>query len=245
MRTRLDIYLVNKGLVATRAQARDAIKRGTVSLDGAVVVKASTRVGDDAAVHITEDAVAYVSRGGFKLAAALDHFGYSPKDRVVLDVGASTGGFTDVCLQRGAQQVYAVDVGSGQLHERLRMDARVISLEKTDIRTVGFEVTGGCVEAIVADVSFMSATQALPPALALASPAAWLVALIKPQFEAGPKHIGKGGIVKDDDAREAAIRKVRAFVAEVPGWFVDGVIASPIAGGSGNIEYLIGARRHG
>lgn len=245
MRTRLDIYLVNKGLVATRAQARDAIKRGTVSLDGAVVVKAGLRVGDDAEVDIAADAVAYVSRGGFKLAAALDHFGYSPKDRVILDVGASTGGFTDVCLQRGAKQVFAIDVGSGQLHERLRADARVTSLEQTDIRTVGVDITGGCVEAIVADVSFISVTQALPPALALACETAWLVVLIKPQFEAGPTHIGKGGIVKDDDARKAAIAKVRSFVAEIPGWSVDGVIASPIAGGSGNIEYLIGARRHG
>jgi 23S rRNA (cytidine1920-2'-O)/16S rRNA (cytidine1409-2'-O)-methyltransferase len=160
---------------------------------------------------------------------------------VALDIGASTGGFTEVLLARGAAKIYAVDVGSFQLHDRLRDDPRVVSLEGTDARDLGRPAIGEEVTAIVADVSFISLTLALPAVLRLAAPGAWLVALVKPQFEAGREAVGKGGIVRSEAARIKAVEKVRAFI-ENAGWEVVGLIDSPIRGGSGNAEYLIGAR---
>jgi 23S rRNA (cytidine1920-2'-O)/16S rRNA (cytidine1409-2'-O)-methyltransferase len=185
----------------------------------------------------------YVSRGGLKLAAALDAFGFSPEGRVALDLGASTGGFTDVLLTRGAAKVYAVDVGHAQLDQRLRADPRVVVLEATDARSLDPSLVAERVSAIVADVSFISLTLVLPAALKLAEPDAWLVALVKPQFEAGRDAVGKGGIVRDAARRKKAVAKVRDFI-EKAGWTVAGEIASPIRGGSGNEEFLIGAR-HG
>jgi 23S rRNA (cytidine1920-2'-O)/16S rRNA (cytidine1409-2'-O)-methyltransferase len=161
---------------------------------------------------------------------------------VALDLGASTGGFSDVLLARGAAKIYAVDVGHGQLHPSLRADPRLVSLEGIDARRLDTILVGEPVEAIVADVSFISLTLVLPPALRLAAPGAWLVALIKPQFEAGREAVGKGGVVKDEAAREAAVTRVRNFVAGVSGWTVLGVIHSPIEGGSGNQEFLLAAR---
>jgi 23S rRNA (cytidine1920-2'-O)/16S rRNA (cytidine1409-2'-O)-methyltransferase len=186
-----------------------------------------------------------VSRGGAKLAAALDAFGFKPKGRIALDVGASTGGFTEVLLERGAAKVYAVDVGHGQLHTRLKADPRVVSMEECDARSLTRELIPEPVGAIVADVSFISLAKALPAPLELAAPGAWLVALVKPQFEAGRARIGKRGIVRDERARQAAVEEVRAWLAAQENWRVVGIVPSPIRGGSGNEEFLMGARKDG
>lgn len=238
---RLDKVLLSKGLVPTRSRARDLIVRGAVQVNGRVQVKPGALVKDDALITLLEEAD-YVSRGALKLAAALEAFGFDPARVRALDVGASTGGFTDVLLRHGAVHVTAVDVGHGQLHPRLAADPRVTSLEGRDARTLSSADTGGPVAAIVADVSFISLEKALPSALRLAAPGAWLVALIKPQFEAGRDGVGKGGVVREDAVRTAQADKIAAWLGGLPGWHVAGVIPSPVAGGSGNLEFLIGAR---
>ena len=243
MRRRLDIELLARGLAPTRSQARDLVRRGCVKVGGAVVAKAGVEVGADADIEVEAGAQPYVSRGGLKLAAALSAFGFDATGRVGLDVGAATGGFTQVLLEAGARRVYAVDVGTGQLHPDIAADPRVVSREGLDARMLDTGVIPEPVGVIVADVSFISLTQALPAALALAAPDAWLAALVKPQFEAGRENIGKGGIVRDEAAREMALARVRDWLAAQPGWRVIGTIASPISGGAGNHEYLIGARR--
>jgi 23S rRNA (cytidine1920-2'-O)/16S rRNA (cytidine1409-2'-O)-methyltransferase len=187
----------------------------------------------------------YVSRGALKLAAALDAFGFDAAGRIGLDIGASTGGFTDVLLSRGAAKVYAVDVGHGQLIAKLKDDERVVSLEGRDARSLTREEVPDQVGAIVADVSFISLEKALPASLMLAAPGAWLVALVKPQFEAGRDAIGKGGIVRDAAVREAQGERIRAWLDGQPGWRTVGLMPSPIQGGSGNEEYLVGARFDG
>lgn len=240
MGLRLDKALLSRGLVETRSRARDLIVRGAVQVSGLVETKPGMLVRDDAPIVLLEDAE-YVSRGALKLVAALDAFGFDPDGRRALDVGASTGGFTDVLLRRGAAHVTAVDVGHGQLHARLAGDPRVTSLEGRDARTLGEDDTGGPVAAIVADVSFISLKKALPSALELAAPGAWLVALVKPQFEAGRAAVGKGGVVRDEAVRAAQADKISAWVDSLPGWRVAGVVPSPVAGGSGNLEYLLGA----
>jgi 23S rRNA (cytidine1920-2'-O)/16S rRNA (cytidine1409-2'-O)-methyltransferase len=241
-KTRLDRLLVESGLAPTRSRAADLIRRGCVSVAGAPALKPGTLVLPDAALAVSPDASPYVSRGGLKLEAALDSFGFDPDGTVALDVGASTGGFTDVLVARGAAKVYAVDVGSGQFHDKLRHDPRVVVLEGTDARTLDRSAIREEVTAIVADVSFISLTLVLPPTFTLAAPDAWLVALIKPQFEAGRDAVGKGGIVRSDADRRKAVETLRSFV-ESAGWTVIGVIASPIRGGSGSEEFLLGARR--
>jgi 23S rRNA (cytidine1920-2'-O)/16S rRNA (cytidine1409-2'-O)-methyltransferase len=240
-KTRLDTLLVDCGLAATRARAADLIRRGAVRVGGIQAAKPGQLVARDAVLTVSPGTAAYVSRGGLKLEAALDAFGLDVQGRVALDIGASTGGFTDVLLGRGAAKVYAVDVGSGQLHARLRADSRVIALEATDARKLDLSVVPEPVSAIVADVSFISLTLVLPAALALAAPGAWLAALIKPQFEAGREAVGKGGVVRREEDRQRAVARVREFVETQPGWEVLGVIASPIEGGSGNREFLLGA----
>jgi 23S rRNA (cytidine1920-2'-O)/16S rRNA (cytidine1409-2'-O)-methyltransferase len=245
MKIRLDQLLVARGLAPTRSQARDLVLRGCVRVGGIEARKAGLEVGDNAAVEVAADAQPYVSRGGLKLAAALDAFSFDASGRTALDVGASTGGFVDVLLKRGAISVFAVDVGHGQLHPSLAADARVVSLEGRDIRQLDRTEIPGPVTAITADVSFVSLTVALEAALAFAAPGAWLVGLVKPQFEVGRGEIGKGGIVRDIEARGRAVTKVRDWLGAAPGWHVAGVIDSPIAGGSGNIEFLIGAVKHG
>ncbi len=176
-----------------------------------------------------------------KIEAGLAAFGFDPQGRVALDIGASTGGFTEVLLERGAPRVYAVDVGHGQLSTRLRADARVLTLDGCDARALTPEVIPEPVGCIVADVSFISLIKALPQALALAAPGAWLIALVKPQFELDPRAISRGGIVRHEALHEEAITRVEAWLAAQPGWRVQGVVPSPIAGGSGNREYLLGA----
>jgi 23S rRNA (cytidine1920-2'-O)/16S rRNA (cytidine1409-2'-O)-methyltransferase len=241
---RLDRLLVEAGLAPTRARAADLIRRGCVSVAGKPVLKPGGLVLPTAELAVSPEACLYVSRGALKLGAALDAFGFDPQGRVALDVGASTGGFTDVLISRGAAKVYAVDVGSGQLHAKLRVHPRVVALEGTDARSLGPSVIGGEVRAIVADVSFISLTLALPAVLRLAAPDAWLVVLVKPQFEAGRAAVGKGGIVRSAAERRKAVDKVRKFIEEEAGWTVLGEIASPILGGGGNEEFLIGAH-HG
>ena len=241
-KTRLDTLLVDCGLAATRARAADLVRRGAVRVGGVVAAKPGQLVARDAVLAVSPGAATYVSRGGLKLEAALDAFGLDAAGKVALDIGASTGGFTDVLLGRGAAKVYAVDVGRGQLHEKLRADPRVVPLEATDARTLDRSVVPEPVSAIVADVSFISVTLVLPTALALAAPGAWLVALVKPQFEAGREAVGKGGVVRKEEDRQRAAARVRDFVASQPGWTLLGVMPSPIEGGSGNREFLLAAR---
>ena len=242
---RLDKALVERGFVSTRARARDLILRGLVELAGVVQRKPGADVGPGDAIRLAggEGEARLVSRGALKLAAALDHFRFAVDGIVALDLGASTGGFTQVLLGRGAARVYAVDVGHGQLHPGLARDPRVVSLEGCDARALDAAPIPDAVGAIVADVSFISLIKALPPALALARPGTWLVALVKPQFEAGRAAVGKGGIVRDAAVRERAVAAVRDWLTEQPGWQVIGVMPSPIAGGSGNREFLLGAIR--
>jgi 23S rRNA (cytidine1920-2'-O)/16S rRNA (cytidine1409-2'-O)-methyltransferase len=239
-RERLDKMLVLRGLVPSRARAQDLIRRGLVRVGDAVETSPGALVRETMALAVAggqDD----VSRGACKLAAALDHFAFSPAGLAALDVGAATGGFTQVLLRRGASRVYAVDVGHGQLHPSLAGDPRVVALEGCDARSLDAVRIPEPVGAIVADVSFISLTKALAGALVLAAPGAWLVALVKPQFEAGRAAIGKGGIVRDPAQRARATETVRAWLAAQPGWRIVGLMPSPIAGGSGNQEFLLGA----
>lgn len=238
---RLDRILVDRGLAATRSRAADLIRLGAVSVDGVTALKPGALLHPNTSLSLQNDACPFVSRGGLKLAAGLNAFGLDPKGAIALDIGASTGGFTEVLLERGAARVFAVDVGRDQLHAKLRNDPRVVVLEQTDARGIDAAVITGPVAAIVADVSFISLTKALPAALNLAAPGAWLIALVKPQFEVGREGIGKGGIVRDAEARAEAVRAVRAFIDMQPGWKVFAEMPSPIPGGSRNEEVLIGA----
>lgn len=240
---RLDTRLVASGLVPTRSRARDLIQRGFVSVDGAVCEKPGREIDVTSRLTISDQAPEFVSRGAEKLVAALDHFRLPVEGRIALDIGASTGGFTQVLLQRGARKVFAVDVGTAQLHPSLLSDPRVVTIEQQDARTLTRDMIPDAAGVIVADVSFISLTKVLPPALRLSAPGCSLIALIKPQFEVGPSLVCKGGIVRDATARKAAIDAVAAFLAAQPGWRVLEPIVSPILGGSGNEEYLIGARR--
>lgn len=241
MKKRLDELLVEHGHVATRSRARDAILRGLVRVNDGVISKPGAPVPISATLTVAPEAgTTYVSRGALKLIAALDHFGFDPAGRTVLDVGASTGGFTQVLLERGAARVFAVDVGRSQLHPTIAADPRVISLEGQDIRTLDPEIIGAAPDAIVVDVSFISLSKVLPHLLQLAAPRCWLAALIKPQFEVGRDAVGKGGIVRDAAARAQAIEALTKLVTATPGWTLLGVISSPIEGGSGNTEYLMG-----
>jgi 23S rRNA (cytidine1920-2'-O)/16S rRNA (cytidine1409-2'-O)-methyltransferase len=240
---RLDNALVARGLAPSRARARDAILRGHVTVDGRPVDKPAQTVTQAARVAIDDPVADYVSRAALKLVAALDHFGYVVDGVAALDIGASTGGFTEVLIRRGARRVFGVDVGRGQLHQRLATDPRVVNLEGVNARDLKAARVSEPVSAITADVSFISLKLALPPALALATEKAWGVFLVKPQFEVGRGHIGKGGIVRDATIARAAADDISAWLTADMGWTVDGIIDSPIEGGDGNREYLIGARR--
>jgi 23S rRNA (cytidine1920-2'-O)/16S rRNA (cytidine1409-2'-O)-methyltransferase len=242
---RLDNYVVELGLVVSRSRAQDLIRRGLVEVGGVLETRPAASVAAGAQIRVIGAAGAHVSRGAAKLIAALDHFGFSAGGVVAVDIGASTGGFTEVLLERGAARVYAVDVGHDQLHARLAADPRVVSLEDCDARRLDRALVPEPIDALVADVSFISLTKALPAPLALTRPGAWLVALIKPQFEAGRAAVGKGGIVRDVAARQRAVGLVRDWIAGRPGWRVLDVIPSPLAGGSGNEEFLLGATRGG
>jgi 23S rRNA (cytidine1920-2'-O)/16S rRNA (cytidine1409-2'-O)-methyltransferase len=237
-RQRADRLLVARGLFESRAKAQAAIEAGLVIANGIAVRKASEEIAGDAKISATP-AHPYVSRGGVKLAAALDHFGFDPRGRICLDVGASTGGFTQVLIEHGARRVCAVDVGHEQLHASLRARPEVVSLENTDIRKLSPDLLADAPDLVAIDVSFISLKLVLPAALALAKPPAHLVALIKPQFEAGRAQVKKG-IVRDATVHAAVCGDIAGFVGSL-GWRVLGVIPSPIAGGDGNVEFLLGA----
>ncbi|MFG1462343.1 TlyA family RNA methyltransferase [Xanthobacter sp. DSM 24535] len=239
-RQRIDKVLVARGLFDSRARAQAAILAGQVRVDGKVVAKPSDEVAGDATIE-ARDLHPFVSRGGLKLEAALEAFGIDPAGRIALDVGASTGGFTDVLLRRGARRVYAVDVGHDQFHERLRGHPDVVLMEGTDARTLGRHLVPDAVDLVVIDVSFISLALVLPAVLALAAPGAQLAALIKPQFEAGPAHVRKG-IVRDAAVHAAVCARIHEKV-EALGWQVLGLVPSPITGGDGNHEFLIGAAK--
>lgn len=240
-KTRADRRLLDSGHAGSRTQARAAIEAGKVRVDGVVVEKPSQLLPRDAQIEF-EPAHPYVSRGALKLAAALDRFQLAPHNRVCLDVGASTGGFTQLLLERGAARVYAVDVGHGQLHASLRSNRRVHALEGVNARNLSRRHVHEPVDAIVADVSFISLRLVLASALRFATGGSWLVALVKPQFEVGRRHIGKNGIVQDAAVRERAVLGIADWIG-AQHWSVMGHLESPLAGGSGNREYLIAARR--
>ena len=238
---RLDQALVSRGLVVSRARARDLVRRGEVMVDGSVVVKPAARVGPHHDLTLAPGAGDYVSRGAIKLRAALDYFGLEPAGRIGLDIGSSTGGFTEVLLARGAIKVYAVDNGVGQLHASLRTDQRVVSLEETDARGLTANEISEPVGALVADVSFISLVKVLPAAMRLVAPGCWLAALIKPQFEAERTWLPKDGVITDADIHAETVAAVANWLAGCEGWRVLGTLASPIKGGDGNSEFLIGA----
>jgi 23S rRNA (cytidine1920-2'-O)/16S rRNA (cytidine1409-2'-O)-methyltransferase len=239
MRKRADLLLVERGLFPSRARAQAAITAGLVRADGATVAKPSAEVAADAAIE-AEAPHPYVSRGGLKLAAGLDAFGLDPSGLACLDLGASTGGFTDVLLRRGARRVVAVDVGHGQLDAKLAANPRVVSLEGRDARSLTPADLGEPPQALVCDVSFISQRLVLPSILELAAPGAWLATLVKPQFEVGRAFLVKGR-VRDEAALARACADVRAMV-EAEGWTVLGLRPLPILGGTGAQEFLLAAR---
>ena len=241
MKQRLDIALAERGLVETRAKARALILAGDVLVNGQVETKAGAPVADSDVISLRAT-LPYASRGGLKLAHALDSFNVDPSGRVCLDAGASTGGFTDVLLQRGAQRVYAVDVGYGQLDWRLRSDTRVVVMERTNIRYL--ESLPEQPDLCVVDVSFISLRLVLPVLYLLTSAAADGVALVKPQFEAGRGQVGKGGVVRDPAIHRQVLLDVAAAATEI-GWRTAGVVRSPITGPAGNVEFLLHLRKTG
>ncbi|MFI5001165.1 MAG: TlyA family RNA methyltransferase [Reyranellales bacterium] len=238
-KTRLDVALVERGLAETRAAAQRMVMAGLVFSGERRLDKAGQGVAADTALEVRGQPHPFVSRGGLKLEKALDQFAIPVERRIALDVGSSTGGFTDCLLQRGAAKVYAVDVGTNQLAWKLRTDPRVISMEKTNIRAITRAQIPEPVDLIVCDASFIGLRTALPAALALAAPGARLVALIKPQFEVGKGRVGKGGIVREPDLHAEVCETISTWLAAQQGWRVLGVTESPITGAEGNKEFLI------
>ena len=237
---RIDVLLVERGLAESRAKAQALILAGQVVVGDQRVDKPGTQVSVDAELRLKGEVLPYVSRGGLKLKAAIDRFGLDVRGRVCADIGASTGGFTDCLLQEGAIRVHAIDVGYGQLHEKLRTDPRVRSRERVNARYLTAEDLPEKVGVAVIDVSFISLTQVLPAVLPFLDPGGLLVALVKPQFEVGRERIGKGGVVRDAAARQEAIDTVAAFTRE-QGLEVRGVMDSPVPGPAGNVEALLAA----
>jgi 23S rRNA (cytidine1920-2'-O)/16S rRNA (cytidine1409-2'-O)-methyltransferase len=243
-RQRLDELLVGRGLFASRSRARDAIERGTVVVGGTVIRKPGQGVSPQAAITVDDPAQAYVSRAALKLIAGLDHFGLDPAGSHALDIGASTGGFTQVLLERGAAHVTAIDVGHGQIHQRVSGNPLVTSIEGLNARELSLaDLAGENPDFIVSDVSFISLKLALPPALALAKPGAKAVLLVKPQFEAGREAVGKGGLLKNPEDAERVAEGLRDWLDAVPGWRALGFCPSPIEGGDGNREFLLAGEK--
>ena len=241
---RLDQLLVELALFATRSRARDAILRGTVKVDGKPITKPGQTVARTVKIIVDDPASSYVSRGALKLIAALDYFGLDVKGRTALDIGASTGGFTQVLLERGATHVLAIDVGHDQLHESLRNDPRVTNSEGVNARALEIShLDGRDVDCVVSDVSFISLKLALPPALAQAQKDAICALLVKPQFEAGREAIGKGGILRDPKDGERIAEELKSWLETQPGWRALGLCPSPIEGGDGNREYLLAGKK--
>lgn len=236
----MDHYLVEEGFVETRSKAQALIMQGVVLVDGERVDKPGTLVKDGSEVLVKDSSQKYVGRGGHKLEAVLEEFGIDVEGLVAIDVGASTGGFTDCLLQRGASKVYAVDVGYGQLDWKLRNDERVVVKEKINARYLKPKDIGEPVDIAVIDVSFISLTMIIPPLKDTLKPGGYLAALIKPQFEVGKGQVGKGGIVRDESKHREVVEKIQSFL-ENKGYEVLGVMPSPILGAEGNKEFLIAA----
>ncbi len=242
MKKRLDHTLTERGLVESGEKAKRLIMAGLVYVNGQKSDKPGTKIAQDADIEVRAT-LPYVSRGGLKLEAALDRFGLNPTAAVCLDVGASTGGFSDCLLQRGSLKVYAVDVGHGQLHYRLQKDERVINLERTHIRNLSESHVPEPVDVLTIDVSFISLTTVLPLAWPFLRKGGWAVVLIKPQFEAGQKNISKG-VVRDLEVRQACADKVMACASTLEGCHSLGVIESPVHGPKGNIEFLLALQKN-
>lgn len=241
MRQRADRLLVERGLAESRARAQALIAAGLVESAGRRLAKPGQLLAPDAPLAVTGRDHPWVSRGGVKLSHGLQRFGIDPAGLVCLDLGASTGGFTDVLLQRGAARVYAVDVGRGQLHPRLAADSRVVSLEGVNGRALSAAQVPEPPDLLVCDASFISLETLLPAALSLLRPGARLIVLVKPQFELGPGAVDRRGVVRDPEARRRACAKVADWLERRPGWRILGLAESPIAGPEGNVEYLLAA----
>jgi 23S rRNA (cytidine1920-2'-O)/16S rRNA (cytidine1409-2'-O)-methyltransferase len=244
-RSRADVALVERGLVESRAKAQALIMAGKVFAGERKLAKPGETIAGDQPLEVRGQDHPWVSRGGLKLAHALEHFHLDPAGRVCLDLGASTGGFTDVLLQAGASKVYAVDVGHGQLAWKLRSDPRVIVLERTNARTLTAEQVPEPIDVLVCDASFIGLEVLLPAPLALTAPQAVMAVLIKPQFEVGKQRVGKGGVVRDPALHQEVCDRIEAWVSAQPGWQVEGIVESPITGPEGNREFLLVARKGG
>lgn len=242
---RLDQAMVERGLAPSRSRAIDAVSRGVVFVDSIKAGKAAQKVSPDAVITMDDPASGYVSRAALKLIAALDAFSFSPKGLNVIDIGASTGGFTQVLIERGAAHVFAVDVGHDQLHEVIKQDKRVTNMQGINARALATDDISTPLEAIVSDVSFISLKLALPPALAMAAPGAWAALLVKPQFEVGRDLVGRGGLVRDLEDGKHAADTIASWLNTISGWSVKGLIECPITGSDGNQEYLLGATFNG
>ncbi len=240
---RLDLLLVARGLAESRERAQALILAGRVFAGERRLDKPGTRLSIDLEMEVRGGDMPWVSRGGLKLVGALDHFAIDPAGLVALDVGASTGGFTDVLLARGAARVYAVDVGHGQLAWKLRTDPRVVVRERMNARHLTAAEIPEPIGIVVCDASFIGLETVLPTPLSLAAPGAWLVALVKPQFEVGRGRVGKGGIVRDPDLHREVCERIQAWLDTQPGWHTLGLTQSPIHGADGNVEFLIAARK--
>lgn len=238
MKKRLDKLLVERGLIPARQRALPLIMQGRVIVNGIVITKPGTMVDEDSAVEIKGEDIPYVSRGGLKLQAAIDHFHVSVKDKIAMDVGSSTGGFTDCLLQNGAKKVYCIDVGYGQLAWKLRQDPRVVLLEKTNIRYLQRERIPDEIDIATIDVSFISLLKVIPKVMEFLKRDAEVIALIKPQFEVGKREVGKGGIVREEEKRLMVVEKIKNGLESL-GLKTVGIMQSPIPGQKGNIEYLI------
>jgi 23S rRNA (cytidine1920-2'-O)/16S rRNA (cytidine1409-2'-O)-methyltransferase len=242
-KVRADVALVARGLVDSQAKAQALIMAGKVFSGEQRVEKAGAQIKDEAPLDVRGQDHPWVGRGGLKLDHAVKHFGLEVAGRAAIDVGSSTGGFTDVLLANDAARVYAVDVGKGQLAWRLRTDERVVILEGVNARHLTADQIPEPVGAIVCDASFIGLRTILPTPLSFAAPGAWLAALIKPQFEAGRQDVGKNGVVRDEAVRQACVDTITTWLTEDAGWIVDGVTESPITGAEGNVELLVAARK--
>lgn len=243
VKQRADQLLVERGFVDTRTKAQALIMAGLVFSAERRIIKSGDQIAEDAPLNVRGQVHPWVSRGGCKLAHALEYFNLSPKNKICLDIGASTGGFTDVLLTHGARSIYAVDVGHGQLAWKLRSHPLVVVLEKCNARFLNTTLIPTPLEAVVCDASFISLKTVLPAALTLTTENAWAIALIKPQFEAGKTEVGPKGVVRDPDVHQRVCHAISTWWRTLPGWHVLGITTSPITGPKGNREFLIAAKR--
>jgi len=243
-RNRLDLELVARKLAKSRAKAQALIQEGAVQVNGAPVTKTSAKVTSVSDIEVTISGPDWVGRGAYKLLAALDHFKPDLEGAIAADIGASTGGFTQVLLEQGAAKIYAIDVGHDQLHPSLADDPRVLNMEGVNARYLDQKQIPEPLDVIVTDASFISLKKLLPASLSLCSPGAYLFALIKPQFEVGKGNLGKGGVIRDPEQAEQVRKDLENWMASQPGWMSLGTIDSPIKGSDGNHEYMLGARKN-